>query len=119
MDTNGNDIDQVMRWNERLRLLAQLQGTYNELLQENGFASEESYNLVRDWSHRAWDWTFRDAGPAFPDMPELDAPGESPRMIHDLDPTLADPTEPYLILVDPPEEFDEPGAEADDERRAA
>jgi hypothetical protein len=119
MDADGTDIDQVMRWNERLRLLAQLQGSYNELLQENGFASEESFNLVRDWSHRAWDWTFRETGPAFPELPGLATPEEGRRVSHDLDPSHADPAEPYLILLDPPEDMDEPTGGADEDRRAA
>lgn len=118
MDAGEHDIEQIMRWNERLRLLAQLQGTYNELLQENGFGSEESFNLVRDWSHRAWDWTFRDTAPSFPELPEMGPPREpaiADPFLNAPDPSSADPSEPYLILLDPLEDLDE----GDDERWAA
>lgn len=85
----GRHFDQIMDWNEKLRLLAHLQSEYRGLLAEQGFDDEQAFTLVRDWSHRVWDWTTRSAFE---------------------DPTTAGFGEPYLL---PPQQADA-AAESED-----
>ncbi len=93
MDAREEDFARIMEWNGRLRLLAQLQSSYAECLQEHGFDPEQAFQLVRDWSGRAWDWTVQEPMPLHPFLPGMDIPGVT--VISEatpIDPRLADGT---------------------------
>src|SRR3712207_3744632 len=64
MDADAGELFRVLGWNERLELLAQAQGRYLDLLRDQGFDPDQSFTLVRDWSHQVWDWTVRSGPPA-------------------------------------------------------
>lgn len=87
----GPDFEQIMRWSERLRVYAEVQGMYYAQLRDQGFDTEQSYLFVRDWSAHTLGWT------AAPVRPPIEA----------LDPFGIEPGVPYLIaLPDPPVEDD-------------
>jgi len=59
-----NDLNDLLVFGERLKLLAKLQGTYLDELRGEGFEDEQAFQLVRDWSNRGFDWTVRWVPPA-------------------------------------------------------
>jgi hypothetical protein len=61
MEDNASfdELNDLLVFGERLRLLASLQATYLDELRGHGFDEDQSFTLVRDWSQRAFDWTVR------------------------------------------------------------
>jgi hypothetical protein len=92
MDARDDDFARIMEWNGRLRLLAQLQASYVECLQEHGFDPDQSFQLVRDWSGRAWDWTVREAFEPHPLLGHMTIPGVT--VLDDGTPVAAMPSVP-------------------------
>lgn len=95
------DHGEIMQLSARLRLFAQLQGAYMDVLREQGFDDDQAFQLIRDWSTRGFEWTLRPTVAAF--LPELPGrPGQPPS--HDAarldDPSSAAPDEPYLLAID-------------------
>lgn len=90
-----HDYDQLMDWTDRLRMLAHVQGSYLDVLREQGFDAEQSFVLVRDWSGRVYDWTTRQQM-GFPPFAQVPVAGDL------VDPSGVTPGEPYLIVTDDP-----------------
>ena len=102
-----NDLNDLLVFGERLKLLAQLQASYLIELRAEGFEDEQAYQLVRDWSSRGFDWTVRWVPPSasiedelrqaeavlgpLPDVPEPPA---------SVDASTELPSEPYLLPYD-------------------
>lgn len=107
-----SDLNDLLVFGERLKLLAQLQASYLDELRSEGFDDDQAFQLVRDWSNRGFDWTVRWVPPAgsFEDQLRdvqhgLQPPSEG-EQVSDApatrggDPSVASGNEPYLLPFD-------------------